>query len=391
MTLPRAAVVLLLATNLGGCGCSPSPAPGGASCASGAECSAGEACIDGACVPREVAGRDAATDGADAGACRDITDESTLEPAPVDIIVTIDNSGSMTAEAMQTRDNLNRFADIIAASGLDYRVVLISRPGESDNGVCVPPPLGTGMPGCVGGADGRLLAVHQPVSSRNAPRLVLELYPMYQDFLRIEAVKVFVWITDDESGLHTADSFRAELAALEPDGMFQHTIHNAIVGHYGDTPETWAAPSAGDCGSLAHVGTTYLRLASCLADDDTAIADCAPGRTARVCEPVWTAIFEEIAMGVVAGVPVACEFDLPEAPMGMMLDLDAIDLTYSAADGTTLELERTSADACTDRGWHLDDESAPTRIELCPELCAAVQAREGSRIHIALGCYPIFG
>lgn len=387
-------------------GCSADgTAGGGGRCTSSASCARGSACVDGRCTAGGDAGsgldaggdgvdageRDASFDFPDAGPCRAISAESTVESVPVDIIVVIDNSGSMSEEAAEVQRNINNFAAIIEASGLDYHVVLISTP-TGTRGVCVPAPLGSGAPGCTSGPEGRLLAIHQSVASRNAPDLALSLYPMYQDFLRLDAAKVFLWITDDESSMFTADSFRAALAALAPAGMFAHTIHNAIVGFYGDTPATWTMSGAGACASLARVGSTYLRLTNCLANDGSVIADCTPGRQGRVCETDWTTIFDEIARGVVAGVPIPCEFAIPEPPTGMTLDFMEIRLTYTAGDGTRQELTRVpSAAECDPLGWYFDDPATPTRIELCPDLCMSVQRDAAGRLDIGLGCFPVFG
>jgi hypothetical protein len=393
------ALAALLAP-LSGCDCGGGTRVG--RCSTSRDCGGGERCVDGRCVPGVDAGagdvdatpaqdagsgdRDAWSPGFDAGTCRDLTAESTLERAAVDIIVVIDNSGSMSGEAAEVRRNINRFAEIIGASGLDYRVVLISTP-TGDRGVCVPPPLGSGPPDCTSGPAGLLRAVHVAVGSTNGPQIALMRYAEYRDFLRMEAVKVFLWITDDESAM-ASDAIRSGLAALEPMGMFDRTIHNAIVGYYGETPETWGIRGAGSCPTLARPGIRYLRLANCLRDDGSSIDGCTPGRTARVCETDWTRIFEEIARGVVAGVPVPCEFDIPEPPAGRTLDYDAVRLTYSAGDGTRTPLERTTSAACTERGWYFDDPAAPMRIVLCPDVCRVVQADEGARIDIGLGCFP---
>ena len=113
------------------------------------------------------------------------------------------------------------------------------------------------------------------------------------------------------------------------------------------------------------------------------------GSQARVCESDWTAIFEEIARGIVEGVPVLCEFDVPEPPEGLTLDLDAIGVTYRSGDEVRAELDRVaSEDACTDNGWYFDDPVAPTTMSLCPEACRTVQADPDARLDIALGCDP---
>jgi hypothetical protein len=62
----------------------------------------------------------------------------------------LDNSGSMSDELQAVEDNLNlNFASILANSGVDYRVILLSRhrrevrdeSGESSTSVCVTTPL----------------------------------------------------------------------------------------------------------------------------------------------------------------------------------------------------------------------------------------------------------
>ena len=389
-----------------GCTCSSTWGGVGDPCETRDECDPGLICLDGTCQPEPPADGDVDADAdadvdsdvdsdvdADADAdeepCRSISAESTLEPTPVDVIVAIDNSGSMSEEAAEVRRNMNRFAEILGESGLDYRVVLISRP-DGSRGVCIPPPLGTGEPDCLGGEDGRLLPVHVAVASRNAPDIVLAQYPAYRDFLRESSTKVFLWVTDDESGVYSADGFREALAGLEPAGMFALTIHNSIVGYYGDgDPSEWADRSAGTCATLARVGATYLRLAQCLTDSNEVIEDCIPGRWARVCETDWTPVFESIAEGVVAGVPVVCDFVIPDPPEGQHLDYDDVRVTYTRGDGGREELERVeSSEDCRDGAWRYDDPVAPTEILLCPELCARVQRDEGARMDVGLGCFP---
>lgn len=83
-------------------------------------------------------------------ACATVTGEATERQRPMDIIVSIDNSGSMSSEIeeVQARINLD-FYDILEASGIDYRVIMVSRYGHvntsiggSNNPVHISPPLG---------------------------------------------------------------------------------------------------------------------------------------------------------------------------------------------------------------------------------------------------------
>ena len=389
--------------SIAGCSCDELPA---GSCRSSRDCPAHEACRDARCVAdvrdASVSDTGASTEDAsnpndvyitppmDAGPCRNVTGESTIAPIPVDIIIAIDNSGSMSEEAAEVRTNINNFASIIASSGLDYRVVLISNHTGS-TGVCVPAPLGTGSPACASGPEGRLLHIHRAVGSRNAPDLVLSQYPMYRSFLRMNSAKVFLWITDDESATITADSLRSSLSALEPAGMFDIQIHNSIVGYHGETPTTWATRAAGACGSLARVGASYMRLAQCLTNANAPIADCTAGRTGRVCDADWSTVFEEIARGVVSGVPVACEFDVPMPPAGQSIDLELVNVSVLTTGGVVdRTLTRVANEAaCTPNGWYVDDDVAPTRLFFCADACRAVQMVPEANVNIDIGCFTM--
>ena len=70
--------------------------------------------------------------------------DADVERMPVDIIVTIDNSGSMQEEIDAVENNINtKFASILQTSGVDYRVILLSRHEKKgrQTSICVLPPL----------------------------------------------------------------------------------------------------------------------------------------------------------------------------------------------------------------------------------------------------------
>ena len=92
--------------------------------------------------------------------------------------------------------------------------------------------------------------------------------------------------------------------------------------------------------------------------------------------------------GVLAGVPVRCEFDVPPPPAGYEIDVDMIGVTYRTTGGAVAAaLTRVDGPAaCAAGGWYFDDPGMPTRIELCPEVCRTVQADPDARMDITLGC-----
>src|SRR6185369_13438896 len=59
------------------------------------------------------------------GSCVQVQSEAKLVKSPVDIIFVIDNSGSMSDEIQAVQDNINKnFAQIIAASNIDYHIIM---------------------------------------------------------------------------------------------------------------------------------------------------------------------------------------------------------------------------------------------------------------------------
>ena len=117
-----------------------------------------------------------------------------------DIILVIDNSGSMEIEAASVKANMNKFSGKIIASGVDAHVVLISAI-EGKNGMCIEPPLGGG--GCPL-ADSKLptfLHIDHKVGSFNALQKLLDRHADWKDQMRPDARKHIVVVSDDNSEL----------------------------------------------------------------------------------------------------------------------------------------------------------------------------------------------
>lgn len=189
---------------------------------------------------------------------------------PVDIVWFVDNSGSMTEETRYVNMNLNMFAATMQASGLDYRVVMVARRGTASLQVCVPPPLG----GAACGDGPRFRHIDQQVESTDGLQLVLSTLPRWRDFVRLQSLKFFVAVTDDESAL-PADQFDARIRA-EP--AFERYTFHSIVGYESRT----------DCPTLARRGGVYLTL-----------TEQTGGERARICSTDWSGIFRAFAEAIV--------------------------------------------------------------------------------------------
>jgi hypothetical protein len=86
----------------------------------------------------------------------------------------------------------------------------------------------------------------------------------------------------------------------------------------------------------------------------------------------------------------ACVFAMPEPTGSDPIDKDLVNISYTAtgAAATTIGKVDNAAgcDAAGGSGWYYDDNEKPSVIQLCPTLCDHVQADEGGKIEIVLGC-----
>jgi len=286
---------------------------------------------------------------------------------PSDIIFVVDQSGSMNQETAYVQTKINDFVTQISASNIDYRVVMIARDSGS-NAICVPPPLAG--PAC--GNNTRFRLVDQYVDSNDGPALAISRYAMYSDFLRPEAAKHFVFVTDDNSNMSAAN-FTTGINNLMPAGMFTgfkvHGIYAFGTGSNGCT---------GAFGSGAAAGTVYTTL----------IAQ-TMGAAGVICTGDWTQVFMDIQQAVVSGSQVSCDLTIPAAPAGMTLDPTKVNVKYQmggVAPGTTLPQVPATADCTSAGGWYYDDNTTPTKITLCPATCTSVQADPAANVKLELGC-----
>ncbi|MCH9688434.1 MAG: hypothetical protein K0V04_43790 [Deltaproteobacteria bacterium] len=116
--------------------------------------------------------------------CAAVSEEAELVPVPADIIVVVDNSGSMGFEAGQIQQELNGFSNQIIASGIDVHVILVSSYPNDGNGICIAPPLGGGV--CPGTDNNPPTFTHvdQFVASHNAWERLLFTHPQWAGAIR---------------------------------------------------------------------------------------------------------------------------------------------------------------------------------------------------------------
>jgi hypothetical protein len=348
------------------------------------------------------------------GSCANVESEATLVKKPVDIVVLIDNSGSMGNEIEGVENNINdNFASILETSELDYQVIMVSRHGSnSSERVCVEAPL-SGVPvnGCPTSAPenvaGRFYHYSVNIDSHNSWCQLLSTFDGttpdefgfapdgWKTWLREDAYKIFVEITDDSvdcgpfddngsagGGQSAAAAFDSALLSVSPAQFGTAAARNyvwySIVGLAQNSPA--AAPYSpmdpivtGECGSAAGNGTGYQ-----------ALSVLTGGLRFPLCDTTsYGPMFQAIADGVIEGAQVACELEIPDAPNGQSINLETVTVVYTPSSGAPSELTQVSSEGeCSASSFYIQDEL----IVLCPAACTVVQADAAAKVSVTFSC-----
>ncbi len=291
----------------------------------------------------------------------------------VDIIISIDQSGSMSEEIESLKRNVNNLPKLLAESNLDYRVVMIAEVGTGKYGICVPPPLGG--PEC--GANGDVFRpVDHVVLSNDSLAIILRTmrHPVaklaWHDFLRPGVLKVFVPITDDEALDIGGPAFDAELlrrgAPLFGTSTSRNYVFFPVIG-VNDYPDTSTCPNSDG------PGREYQYL-----------ANLTNGRWFSVCRPSLGPVLDEI--GKAARDAVSCEVAVPEPPAGTTLDLSRINVRITPADGEPVLVPQDAAKPCAAgaEGWQFSEDKK--KILLCGSACTLAKSDPSTKFTVGFGC-----
>lgn len=311
--------------------------------------------------------------------CAAISQQAQNQRRPADIILAVDNSGSMDEEIVFVREQLNAFSQQIVASGVDVRIILISAPlggpteprnifdddDDEDNGICIAAPLGSGTCPADSKAPG-YFHVPQEVSSHDALNLFIQYFPMYQAQLRPNATKTFVVVTDDnaEDGPNnSAAAFTQSVAGL-PGGFFASW---SLAGIYCFT----------ECPDAAEIGTVYNELVMQT-----------KGVAGDLCLQDFAPVFDRLAKAVISNSGLDCEWNIPAPPAGQTFNRQQVNVQYTKQGAAAQPvLQVSGAAACGVRsGWYYDSEQAPKRILACPATCSELQNDLSAKIDVLFGC-----
>jgi hypothetical protein len=326
----------------------------------------------------------------------------------------------MSEEIQSVEENINQnLAQVIAGSGLDYRIVMFSFYGDSKTstqvngssmfqgtyGVCVRAPLsgnGTCSPVPMRNTDGqRFFHYGVNVGSTNSLTLLLDGYAApglfgtgpqgWGALLRPEAYKAFVEITDDNQrasggifggGGLSAQQFEQRLTALMPNrfGTVQNRnyVFHSIIGvapkANPDDPYLPTEPIvSGKCSTAVNAGATY---------QDLSIAT--GGLRFPMCDPSkYGTVFRKVAEGVVASAQVACDFAVPPPPAGFTLS-NRIYVTYTPSNGgAAVEFAQVKdAASCAPQKFYV----ANNRVVFCPDTCNTVRNDGKAKVEVRFTC-----
>ncbi len=342
----------------------------------------------------------------DPATCVTARAEAEVIRTAVDIVVIMDNSGSMGDEARSVEANLNlNFATVLRDSGVDYRLIVISRHRERDGlfgstSVCIAAPL-SGLAQCPAeehASSERFFQYSVEIGSRDSLSLLLETFngAVPDDFdlapngwsvwLRPAAKKVFLEISDDNANTAASD-FVASLTALGPDQFGDakqpNFVWHSIVGlaeksvvtePYFPSDPLESGECSGNGNNVFNAGETYQELSRLTG-----------GLRFPICQfQAYDAVFQTIADDLVSVSGLACGFAIPTPPTGQALELDKVAVSYAPGGAGPPQLLGQVKDRaqCQANAFVVD----ATGINLCPEACDAIRADPGAALDVLFTC-----
>jgi hypothetical protein len=332
---------------------------------------------------------------------------------PVDVVLLLDNSGSMADELGAVEANINvNFASILTNSGVDYRVILISRhrhdprdeDEEASTSICVSSPL-SGLGDCTA-ADApafseRFFQYSTKLESKDSFDVMLDAYAPpfdgseredkfalapegWSQWLRPEAKKVILEMTDDDEDM-SVESFLQQLMATGPhfgtDPTKPEFVFHSIVGlaekadptsAYTPDEALQSAICTGNGNVVENSGLTYQNLSRLTG-----------GLRFPLCQfSAYDVVFGRIAEDVVLR-RTACDLPVPMAPPRLELDLENVALQYDSGGDTSARFRQApTRENCEPNAFYIEGD----RLNFCPETCDAIRADPSAQVTVLFMC-----
>lgn len=94
------------------------------------------------------------------------------------------------------------------------------------------------------------------------------------------------------------------------------------------------------------------------------------------------------ALAEARGTALGCEYQMPTTDEGQV-NPNLVKVGYTpggATDSQTIPRKSTEAECTSAGGWFYDDNTAPTKLVMCPSTCEVMRADANGKIEILLGC-----
>jgi von Willebrand factor type A domain len=300
----------------------------------------------------------------DAGAC--VATEAQAELIPLDMIILLDRSGSMSLGGKWdgSTDALKTFVNDPASAGINVGIVYypIDSAAEScdftlyDDLVVPVGELPGNAPALVASID-----AEDPngadTPTYGALKGALFNATAYQDANPTHKVIVVFASDGDPNGCGAQDAI-PEIAALASSAVNYNGVQTYVIAIQGAT--------------LANLNQIALAGGTMQAYDVTANV----------------AQFSQ-KMAEIRAAALSCEFIIPDPPEAQELDPEKINVSYTpGGQGSpqTLPQATNLADCGAGAGWYYDNNTDPTKILLCPASCTTVQADSAAAIGVLFGC-----
>jgi hypothetical protein len=353
--------------------------------------------------------------------CATASDE--VVPAPIDIIIGIDQSASMGEEIQGVKDNLNtNLVSILTAAGIDFHVIFMTGVPDLPTG-----PRYHQCEASVNSSDMLTLFLWTYEGDYKAPNTCdrqTGAVDAWRDWLRFDSLKVFIAVTDDDpssfncayaSSTCTEDcggcindcegwcpmfqcptyadrpaewdgeDFPTELYGLEPAGMFgtagdpRWIFHSIVPVTSMLTPDQPLTPLDEVCNDSGNTGETsgveYQKLSRLTG-----------GLRFPSCDTDYSPVFAAIAETIV---PMACTFFLAHTDLGTP-DPTRTTVEIDYADGLGPQIIPQDNTAPCDGGangwqWEVEGEI----IRLCGTACESLKSTPDATVTITVGCATV--
>ncbi|HEX8792817.1 MAG TPA: vWA domain-containing protein [Polyangiaceae bacterium] len=102
-------------------------------------------------------------------------------------------------------------------------------------------------------------------------------------------------------------------------------------------------------------------------------------------DPTQTGQTFQAALNTIRSASLPCQFSIPPAPAGQVINPYAINVILVNAKGTQSVLTY-SGDCSNTSGWHYDNPMTPTSVLLCSGACSSARGDAGGKVTLAFGC-----